>query len=52
MQLVAAALAVAIAVVATYVFMAAQEPAPQASFQPAGEPLKLKLEFAFPASRR
>jgi hypothetical protein len=51
-QLLAAGLAIAVAVLAGFVFHLTQEPPAQLSFQAAGEPLKLKLEFAFPAARR
>ncbi len=52
MPLLAAVLAVAVAALTSFVFVMTREPAVQTSFQPAGEPLKLKLEFAFPAARR
>jgi hypothetical protein len=52
LPLVAAVLALAVAGLASFVFLQTREPPVQAAFQPAGEPLKLKLEFAFPAARR
>jgi hypothetical protein len=52
LPLVAAGLAIGVALLAAFVFVVTQEPPVPASFQPVGEPLKLKLEFAFPAARR
>jgi hypothetical protein len=52
LPLLAAVLALAVATLTGFVFLLTREPAVQTSFQPAGEPLKLKLEFAFPATRR
>jgi hypothetical protein len=49
---VAAGLALGVGLLSAFVFVVTQEPPAQAPFQPAGEPLKLKLEFAFPAVRR
>jgi hypothetical protein len=51
LPLVAAALALAVAAAATFLFVITRE-APMPEIRAAGEPLKLKLEFAFPAARR
>ena len=50
LPLVTAALAIAVVLLASYLLL--QDTAPPAREAPAGEPLKLKLEFAFPAARR